>query len=155
MIKKLLLTAVAAALTLALITFGALAHEKDKWAIIHAGTLMSDARQSVQSQQSIVVKNGRIFDIRKGYISASDLANDMGGAKDVKVIDLKDQFVMAGMIDSHTHVTGQMEPNGREKAVTVTESELALIGTVYGRRILNAGFTTIRNVGGPREAVSN
>ncbi len=128
---------------------GALAEKTDHWSIIHAGTLMADARKKATSAQSIIVKNGKIYDIRAGYISSSDLPN----VKNANIIDLKDQFVMAGMIDSHTHVTGQMAPHSREQAVTTTNSEYALIGSVYARRILNAGFTTIRNVGGPREAV--
>ena len=147
--KKLVLTAIAAGMILGTTTFEVLAEKKNKWSIIHAGTLLADARKNTQSEQSIIVKNGKIFEIRKGYISASDIS----GAENIKIINLKNQFVLAGMIDSHTHVTGQNEPHGREKAVTRTESEYALSGAMYSRRILNAGFTTIRNVGGPREAV--
>ncbi len=149
MIQKLLLMAVVAGIGFGVTSFVAQAGKKDNWSIIHAGTLLADARQGTTSQQSIVVKNGRIFDIRAGYI----LSSDVTGAENARVIDLKDQFVMAGMIDSHTHVTMQRQNYSREAAVTMTNSEYALTGTVYARRILNAGFTTIRNVGGPREAV--
>ena len=149
MIQKLFLIVLATGISLGTSAFVAAAGKKDIWSIIHAGTLLADARNAATSQQSIVVKNGKIFDIRKGYISPADIT----AATDVKIIDLKDQFVMAGMIDSHTHVTMEMAPHQREIAVITTESEHALAGTVYARRILNAGFTTIRNVGGPREAV--
>jgi len=149
LIQKLFLIVLATGISLGTSAFVAAAGKKDIWSIIHAGTLLADARNAATSQQSIVVKNGKIFDIRKGYISPADIT----AATDVKIIDLKDQFVMAGMIDSHTHVTMEMAPHQREIAVITTESEHALAGTVYARRILNAGFTTIRNVGGPREAV--
>lgn len=149
MLKKLFLMAAIAVISFGAITFNVLAEKTDTWFIIHAGTLLADARQAAKPQQSIVIKNDKIFEIRKGYISPSDVA----GAENARVIDLKDQFVMAGMIDSHTHVTMEIAPHIREKMVTTTESEYALTGTIYARRILNAGFTTIRNVGGPREAV--
>lgn len=139
----------ATGLALGIISANAATKKHDKWSIIHAGTLMTDARKAPVSQQSIIVKNGKIFDIRKGYISAADLS----GADNVKIIDLKNDFVMAGMIDSHVHATMQLSPHELEKGVTTTNSDYALIGSVYARRILNAGFTTVRDVGGPREAV--
>ena len=123
------------------------AADKDIWTLIHAGTILTDAREPVKTQQTIVVKNDKIIELLPGYISRYN------GTAAPNIIDLKDQFVMAGMIDSHTHVTTQMSPHRIKEAVTTTESEYALIGSVYARRILNAGFTTIRNVGGPREAV--
>ncbi len=149
MLKKLLPLTVIAGISLGTITFNAVAEKADTWSIIHAGTLLADARQAPRSQQSIVVKNGEIFDIREGYISPSDVT----GAENARVINLKDRFVMAGMIDSHTHVTMQRQNYSRKAAVTTTNSEYALTAVVYAGRILNAGFTTIRNVGGPREAV--
>ncbi len=153
MLRKLFLIAIVSGINFGAFSFTALAEKKDTWSIIHAGTLLADARNAPTSQQSIVVKNGKIFDIRKGYISPSDVLADVAGGVNITVIDLKDQFVMAGMIDSHTHVTGEREPHSLEVAVTRTSSEYALAGSVYARRILDAGFTTIRNVGGPREAV--
>jgi len=129
------------------ITFSA--HAADKWKIIHAGTLLSDARNDAKSEQSIIIKNKKIVDVRNGYVSASSV----DGADGAEVIDLKDQFVMAGLIDAHTHILGQMEPNGREKAVTRSDAMKSLMGVEFGMRTLRAGFTTIRNVGGQRNAI--
>lgn len=148
MIQKLFIMVIG--LALSIIASNATAAQKDSWSIIHAGTLMADARKAPVSQQSIVIKNGKIFAIRPGYITGVDLS----GAGKVKIIDLKNDFVMAGMIDSHVHVTMQISPHELEKGVTTTSSDYALIGAVYARRILNAGFTTIRDVGASsREAI--
>jgi len=136
-------------LALGIFASNATAAQKDTWSVIHAGILMTDARKKPVLQQSIIVKNGRIFAIRKGYISAADIS----GATGAEIIDLKNDFVMAGMIDSHVHATMQLSPHELERGVTTTNSDYALIGSVYARRILNAGFTTVRDVGGPREAV--
>ncbi len=149
MFKKLFLMAVAIGVSLGTISLVSAAEQADRWMVIHAGTLLADARKAVKAQQTIIIKNGKIVEIRDGYISPSDVA----GAEDARIINLTDQFVMAGMIDSHTHVTNKLDAHTRKAAVTTTESEYALLGAVYARRILNAGFTTIRNVGGPREAV--
>ncbi len=120
-----------------------------EWKIIHAGSLLADARAEVSTEQSIVVRNNAIVQILDGYVSAAD-ANIPSGAR---VINLRNQFVMAGLMDSHTHILGQQEPNRREIAVTRTPEFSTLMGYEFGMRTLRAGFTTIRNVGGSRNAI--
>jgi imidazolonepropionase-like amidohydrolase len=125
------------------------------WTIIHAGTLLHDARKSPWSERSIIVLGKKIIAVRKGYISAADIKVKSFKKTDKTVIvDLKSKFVMAGMIDSHTHITGEMSANGRLKAVTLSESHGAVESVLYAKRTVLAGFTTIRNVGGPRNAVN-
>lgn len=120
-----------------------------EWKIIHAGSLLADARAEVSTEQSIIVRNNAIVQILDGYVSAAD-ANIPSGAR---VINLRNQFVMAGLMDSHTHILGQQEPNRREIAVTRTPEFSTLMGYEFGMRTLRAGFTTIRNVGGSRNAI--
>lgn len=143
MIKKTLLTTAIA------ISISFSAHAADNWKIIHAGTLLADAREDAKSEQSIIIKNKKIIEVRDGYVSASDV----DGATNAKMIDLKDQFVMAGLIDTHTHILGQQEPNGREVRVTRSSQLSTLMGVKFGMRTLRAGITTIRNVGADRNAI--
>ncbi len=117
--------------------------------IIHAGTLLADARQAVSTQQSIIVRNNIIEEVREGFIQPGEVS----GTNGAKIIDLSNQFVMAGLIDSHTHILSQQEPNRREITVTRTSEYSALLGVEFGMRTLRAGFTTIRNVGGDRNAI--
>ena len=119
------------------------------WKIIHAGRLLADAREDVLTQQSIIVRNNEIVDVRPGYVAPGEVSGTAGA----RVIDLRNQFVMAGLIDSHTHILSQQEPNRREIAVTRTPEFSALLGVEYGMRTLRAGFTSIRNVGGERNAI--
>lgn len=120
-----------------------------EWKIIHAGNLLADARAEVSSQQSIIIRNNVIVEVMDGYVTAAE-ANIPSGAR---VIDLRNQFVMAGLIDSHTHILSQQEPNRRELAVTRTPEFSVLMGYEFGLRTLRAGFTSIRNVGGSRNAI--
>lgn len=121
----------------------------DQWKIIHAGTLLSDAREDVRSEQSIIVRNNEIIEVRDGYV----LPSQVSGAANAMVIDLRGQFVMSGLIDAHTHILSQQEPNGREIRVTRSSQLTTLMGLEFGMRTLRAGFTTIRNVGGDRNAI--
>jgi len=121
----------------------------NSWKIIHAGTLLADARGPVSNEQSIIVRNSQIVDIRDGFVQPGEVS----GTSSAQIIDLSNQFVMAGLIDSHTHILSQQEPNRREIAVTRTPEFSTLLGFEYGMRTLRAGFTSIRNVGADRNAV--
>jgi imidazolonepropionase-like amidohydrolase len=87
--------------------------------------------------------------VRDGYIAASDV----DGAIDPEIIDLRNQFVIPGLIDAHTHILGQQEVNSREKQITRSSQYSTLMGVEFGMRTLRAGFTTIRNVGADRNAI--
>lgn len=117
--------------------------------IIHAGMLLADAREEVLTEQSIIVRNSQIIDVRDGFVSPGEVS----GTNNATVIDLSDQFVLPGLIDAHTHILSQQEPNRREIAVTRTSEFSTLMGLEFGMRTLRAGFTTIRNVGGARNAI--
>ena len=70
--------------------------------------------------------------------------------KGAQVIDLGDATLLPGFIDMHTHVSGE---SGNDWAATAIASmrrtvpETTLLASVYARRLLDAGFTTIRDLG--------
>ncbi|MBX7184623.1 MAG: amidohydrolase family protein [Vicinamibacteria bacterium] len=67
-----------------------------------------------------------------------------------RVMDLGDATLLPGFIDAHVHITGESSDNWYKDAIDglrQTVAEQAIRATVFARRTLDAGFTTVRNVG--------
>ncbi len=111
--------------------------------IIHAGTLLAVPGESPANDQSIIVQNGRIVEIRAGRTDGAEFE----AAGEVRIIDLSDQFIMPGFIDLHVHLTGQAGSGSRADFVTNSDADAALTAQMYAKRTLMAGFTTVRNLG--------
>ena len=93
----------------------------------------------------VIVAGERIKEVRSGYA-------DVPGAK---AIELKDQTCLPGLIDSHVHLTDQFSATTYSDQFRLNPADYAIRGTVYARRTLLAGFTTVRNVGdGNNESIA-
>ena len=111
---------------------------------VQAGRLLADpATGKVETARTLVLENGKVARIVDGYVS------EPGG----RVVDLKDSFVLPGLIDSHVHLTAEQNPNGRLQMVTRSSSDSAMVGAGFARKTLMAGFTTVANLGADREAI--
>jgi imidazolonepropionase-like amidohydrolase len=108
--------------------------------VIKAGRLVDPKSGTVLSNQAIVIEGDHV----KAVGPASDVLK--GLPTGTKVIDLGDATVLPGLIDCHTHVTGQPE-NFYEDIFRKSPIDEATTSHIYARRTLEAGFTTIRNVG--------
>ncbi len=106
--------------------------------VIHAGRLIDGVATAARERVSIVVTGDRIQEVRDGFMPLP------AGAT---LIDLSRATVMPGLIDSHTHISGEGTENAIVKAVTLSPVDLAVRSTAYAKRTLEAGFTTIRNLG--------
>ena len=69
-----------------------------KITIIHAGTLMAIAGENTSSSQSIIIEDGKITDVKSSYVTTIDEEET-----EITIINLKDKFVMAGLMDMHVH----------------------------------------------------
>ena len=103
--------------------------------VIHAGSLIDVQAGEVLTEQSIFVDDGRVLRIEPGYHPGAE------------VIDLRNATVMPGWLDMHVHIAGENNPQRRLEATTLDPADFALRATVYAKRTLMAGFTTVRDLG--------
>ena len=115
--------------------------QKTSAAVIHAGTLLDIPGASPKRDQTLVIQAGKIISVHTGYLSASQLGLASG---DASVIDLKDKFVLPGMIDAHVHITNRYGDRFRNPALSGEERLIA--GIVNAGATLEAGFTTVADL---------
>ncbi|MHA7873461.1 MAG: metal-dependent hydrolase family protein, partial [Hyphococcus sp.] len=114
-------------------------------AIVHAGRLLAVPGDAVRTEQTVIIRDGTIDAIEDGYITSSAIETD--DRDTVRVHDLKDMFVMPGLIDGHVHITHENNPRGRLQRVEMSAADYAIAGAGFARTTLMAGFTTVRDVG--------
>ncbi|HJV42747.1 amidohydrolase family protein [Caulobacter sp.] len=111
---------------------------------VQAGKLLADpATGKVETAKTLVLENGKVARIVDGYVA------ERGG----KIVDLKDSFVLPGLIDSHVHLTHEQNPNSRLQAVTRSSADEAMVGAGFARKTLLAGFTTVADLGAENQAI--
>lgn len=122
--------------------------------IVHAGRLVQDAREGVKSRRSVIIEDGRVMAVKKGYLDAT-----YDPDADISIIDLKDKFVMPGLMDMHVHLSFERSAEGQdvqgmsddyaEETRDERQDTLNLMDAIgYAEKTLMAGYTTVRNVGG-------
>ncbi len=107
--------------------------------VIHAGTLLDRPGRPPRQRASIIVRDGRIEAVQAGFVPVPEGAS---------LIDLSDRFVLPGLIDSHVHLdSDRAGVEGQLAAVTDSVALRAHEAAWNARKTLDAGFTTVRNVG--------
>ena len=113
--------------------------------LIHAGNLIDIETGKIESRKSIVIKNSLITSVSDGYINKSDFQ---------EYFDLKDSYVLPGLMDAHVHLAQEYVPKA-ERDLKVEPEFNAIFAAANAIKTLNAGFTTVRNVGdGGMETIS-
>src|SRR6266567_1548259 len=113
------------------------------------------------ADQTIVLKAARIFDgkskslIPNGVVVVQgdkivDVGSNVAVPGDAKVIDLGDMTLSPGFMDAHTHLTLDFSGDfnkRRLEQLDLNVSEQAIRAVGYARKTVEAGFTTVRDVG--------
>ena len=110
----------------------------DAATLVHAGRLIDGRNVPVAGASTIVVEGQRIVAVEAGHRAP---------AEGDRVIDLSQATVLPGLMDMHTHVSSENSRTSYLNRFTLDAPEVTLQSTVYARRTLEAGFTTIRDLG--------
>lgn len=107
--------------------------------LILAGQLLDVRSGKLHSNQAILIKDQRIVRI---------LPNEQLDAnkRPTEVLDLSNYTILPGLIDMHVHLTSNPQKHGYRR-LNDTPTRQALFGVTAARATLEAGFTTVRNVG--------
>jgi len=115
--------------------------------VIHAGTLLKVAGEKTKSNQTLVIVNGKITRIENGFIKPSAIA------KDAQLIDLSSSFVMAGLMDMHVHLQGELGPKNDSQSLRMSDADVLMQSAANAKKTLMAGFTTVRDLGAKAEQI--
>jgi len=106
--------------------------------VLHCGRLFDADTGRMLGESSIVVRGARIVSVQPGAIALPAGAN---------AIELGQATCLPGLIDSHVHLTSQSSPTSYSDQFRWNVADYAIRSTVYAQRTLQAGFTTVRNLG--------
>lgn len=110
---------------------------------VQAGRLLADpASGRVETAKTLLVVDGRVGEIRDGF-----------HGEGAQVVNLRDSFVLPGLIDSHVHLTSENGPDARLDTFRKTSADRTVDGYVHAERTLRAGFTTVADLGADPDAI--
>ena len=107
---------------------------------LYCGKLIDTKNGKVLTNKTIIVSGKKIIAVEDGF-SQPKSADDI-------VIDLKTKTVMPGLIDMHVHLENEYNPKVYLNRFTDNDADIAFKSAVYAKETLNAGFTTVRDLGG-------
>jgi imidazolonepropionase-like amidohydrolase len=105
---------------------------------LHCGQLFDSAAGRSLADRTVVVENGKVREIRDG----------LGAVDGARSVDLKGHTCSPGWIDLHVHLDGQSSPDSYSEGFRLNPEFTVLRSTGYARKTLDAGFTTVRDLGG-------
>jgi imidazolonepropionase-like amidohydrolase len=123
-------TTVALLVTISTPSLSATWVQVDRWLDVTDGQM--------HGASTIVVSDGVIQSIRKGHLR---------GAPEDEVVTLPGLTVLPGLMDMHVHLIGQFSPRAYMERWTLSPAAAAIRASLFARRTLLAGFTTVRDLG--------
>ena len=113
---------------------------------IHAGHLLARPGDPPRGASTIVVTDDKVTSVQDGFVDAP------AGAA---TVELRDRWVLPGLIDLHVHLLGiGGDPlRNRLTALNTEPQDEVLYGAGNARATLMAGFTTVRDLGGTARGI--
>jgi imidazolonepropionase-like amidohydrolase len=107
---------------------------------LHCGSVLDVQTGKEIKAATIITSKNKIVKITDGYITKQN-PNDIE-------IDLKNKFILPGLIDMHVHIESEQNPKSYASKFTNNEADIAFEAARFAEITLLAGFTTVRDLGG-------
>ncbi|WP_290891273.1 amidohydrolase family protein [Arenimonas sp.] len=105
---------------------------------LHCGQLFDSAAGRSRAEQTIVVAEGKVREVRAG----------MAAVEGARSVDLRGHTCSPGWIDLHVHLGNQSSAQSYSEGFRLNPEFTVLRSVGYARKTLQAGFTTVRDLGG-------
>lgn len=116
--------------------------------LVQAGKLLDQPGKAPRGAATLVINGGKVQAVLDGFVGAERYPG-------ARVIDLRQRFVLPGLIDSHVHLTSDRAGNeGALAGVTTSPAAWAFEAEMNGHKTLAAGFTTVRNLGDGEDGIT-
>lgn len=124
----------------------------DRYSILHAGKLLAVPGEAPAERRTVVVRNARIVAVESGFLTP----DQAGVPADAEVVDLRERYVLPGLMDGHVHLTGATGAFAERRGARPDPDAIAkatLNALIAARLSLAAGFTTVRDLGSDDQSV--
>ena len=106
--------------------------------VVHAGHLLDVDSGRMLVDQAVSIEAGKVVAVQPWSVDA---------AKGARVLDWTAWTVVPGLMDMHTHISEEAETADIAAPLKISPAQQAFIGAMNARKTLQAGFTTVRDVG--------
>lgn len=121
------------------------ASPQPKVVYLHAGRLLDQPGKPPRGASTVVITDGVVTSVSDGTLPAP------AGAS---TVELGDAFVLPGLTDMHVHLFSDGDPmRERLEQATRDREDAAYLAAQHARQTLEAGFTTVRDLGGPPRGI--
>jgi imidazolonepropionase-like amidohydrolase len=116
--------------------------------LVQAGHVLDLPGKAPRGATTLVVEGGKISAVLDGFVGTEKYPA-------AHIVDLRSRYVLPGLIDSHVHLTSDRAGNeGALALVTTSQAAWAYEAELNAHKTLNAGFTTVRNLGDGPEGIT-
>lgn len=110
---------------------------------LQCGDVVDVVSGQLLGPHTLLVEDGHIAGLLSGHPEVD---------ADAKVHDLRGRTCLPGLMDMHVHLTMSFTPQAYAQRFTMSDAAITLRGADFARQTLQAGFTTVRNLGDPHLA---
>jgi imidazolonepropionase-like amidohydrolase len=107
---------------------------------LHCGSILDVQTGKQIKSATLIISKNKIVKIAEGFITKQN-------SSDVEV-DLKNKFILPGLIDMHVHIESEQNPKSYATKFTNNEADIAFEAARFAEITLMTGFTTVRDLGG-------